>query len=133
MSKETLSLVTFEPGICKEREKEDGTKVPPRYKGTVTIRMPDFDERLDLFEELGSATAGSPQGDSVEERTERGAKLIRESARRAARFVVAVDLERLEDGFKITTWDQVRAETATHGLVSEVGARVIGRYELGKT
>lgn len=139
MSNEELGLVTFSPTICADKVIEKPTEnggvaidtVPAKYKGTVTIKMPDYDARMDLLDEIGSVLGDKP-GASEDELAAQGRKLIREAAKRAGRFVRAVDLTRIEDGYKFTSWDQVRADYATHSVVSEVGQRLVGRYELGK-
>lgn len=45
---ETAPQITFTPSLCKPDKDKEGKETAARYSGTITLRAPTFDERLDL-------------------------------------------------------------------------------------
>jgi hypothetical protein len=114
--------ITFTPAICQGEGAE--------YEGTVTIRMPNYDERLGLYDAVGY-----DDGDDGEmtdaDRRKKNLALMRSIARQSVNFVVAVDVTRKEDGFKFTSWDDCHADSDLNAVVAEVSHRLVGKHKLG--
>jgi hypothetical protein len=141
----------LEPTICKESEKveKDGTvtKVPPAYKGTISLIAPTFDERLDLQDVYNAAEDQEEEAAEEEvdaeklsakekaayerKRQQRGMRRLRRLAKFAPKFVKSVELVRVEDGVAIKSWDQLSRETGAMTAVMEVCTRLVGPWKVG--
>jgi hypothetical protein len=125
---------TFTPHVC------NGKKA--LWKGTVTMRLPNYHERMELLDEAGFdlssiADEDAAPGDELaarrrkKETTKLGVSAMKAAAKRAGDFVVAVDLTRLEDGLKVDSWEDVLYDSDLHPIVMEVGMKLIDRNRLG--
>jgi hypothetical protein len=134
---------TFVPSACTDQQKPDGTTVPAAYQGTVTLSMPTYDERLDLYDgvdvdddekdpkEEGISDAEKKARLKAQQRS--GLRRMRTVARKAGGFVADVAIVRVEDGHRFTSWDEVNRDTElAPGVVPDVVTRLIGKFEVGK-
>lgn len=108
---------TFTPAVCKA--KDDGTA--PLYAGSVTLRMPNYDERMGLYEDAGVDSAADIKS----------LKLVRSLAKRLPDFLVAVDITRLEDGHKFGDWESLQYDSDMAGVISECCLALITRVRAG--
>jgi hypothetical protein len=122
--------VTFVPSVCKPQE--DGS--PQLYEGTVTMRMPTYDERLALYEEADIDVDDDDDNDDEKTKREKKKKrlrMMRAIARLAKDFVVAVELKRLSDGFVLSSWEHLSYESDASSVIQEVAGRLIGKFSVG--
>ena len=121
--------VTFTPSVCepqvvKEDGKPDWTK-EPEYEGTITVRMPSYDERLELYDAGGLGTEAAESRD-----TKQAIALMRHVVRSAAPFVVAINVKRKADGY-VFSWDDMLHDSDMGKAVTEVANRLIGKHAVG--
>lgn len=126
--------VRVEPAVTKE-----GDGVPAAYSGFVMMRIPDYFERMELLEEVSEAFAGEepPPEDETEAQAKRREirrlnRRIRYLARKMEPFVEEVELTRLADGFKFTSYDEVKHDTELASVVTELATWVVGKHQVGK-
>lgn len=117
--------VTFEPEALKPKDGQ-----PPAYKGTVTLRMLSYDERLDLYEAYGAETGEA--GDDTGEDKKKGMRFMRWVAKRAKDRVAHLSITRLEDGFEFKTFDELNYDSDMASVITEISTRLIGKFQVGK-
>lgn len=110
-------MYSFKPAVC------DGQK----YDGTVSIRSLSFDERLDIYEELGLDEM--PADDSQQKKA--GLRVIKAIGKKSKDFVKAVDITRLSDGYKYQSWDEIYYDADMTALVVEVCTKILGKLQAG--
>jgi len=119
--------VTFTPTVCEPRTvKEEGKPdyvVDSEYEGTVTLRMPSYDERLEL---LGDSAAAA---DASDQKAKRALDNMRRLAKRAPEFLVALNVKRKADGF-LFTWDDLQYDSDMQALINEIANRLLGKYSV---
>jgi hypothetical protein len=119
---------TFEPRICAAETGE-----APTYKGTVTIRRPNYDERLSLLEE---GEVDVEPGDTKETLTEKlkpkKYKMTRTVLKRLPEFFVSADVTRLSDGRKFVVLDDFQYDTDLQSVLNEIVGKLVGRYIAGE-
>jgi hypothetical protein len=133
---------TFTPSICKP-----SGETPAAYSGSITIRIPDYVERLELTERAGvdmaemlekainkskgaddpetADTSGKSKGRQAYEQLKFMARIVPE-------FVLAVDITRVEDGFKFESWDDLAHDSDASICIMEIGPKILGKYNVGK-
>jgi len=121
---------TFTPEICQDKpevpaqgDRPAQPAEPARYTGTVTVRMPTYDERLSISEETGIG------GDAESQLT--NVQVMRVMAKHARARTVKVDVTRKADGFKFESWEQLEYDSDMVSLINEIGAQIVGRYSVG--
>lgn len=118
--------VTFEPEALRPRDGQ-----APAYKGTVTLRMLSYDERLGLYEAYAEET-----GEDVESGGEdkgKGMRFMRFVAKKAKDRISHLSVTRLEDGFEFKTYDELAYDSDMVGVITEISTRLIGKFQVGKT
>lgn len=115
---------TFTPDVCKPTITDGGNgEVPGEYTGTVTIRMPTYDEKMAFYE-----AAGEQIGDGDAKKA--AVPLLRTVARNVAKHIVAVNITRVSDGHKFT-FDELDYDSDMHGVITEIATKLIGRFQVG--
>ncbi len=114
--------VTFEPSVCKpQKVDETGKEIAAEYAGTVTIRMPTYDERLGFYE-------GVDMGDSTEKT---GIAFMRAIARQVPRFIEEVAIKRLDDGFEFKSFDDLNIDSDMVPVITEIATKLVGKHRAG--
>lgn len=133
---------TITPSACLPTKDEKGVETPALYEGTVTMRVPTYDDRLEFSEMALSLPEAeeeieTPEGVEVKLTPAQKARRLahlKMLAKMAPSFFVRADLKRKADGFKIETWDQIQLESElAKRLVPELGAGLMESHALGKT
>lgn len=138
--------LTFEPTICKPDEKGN----PPLYSGTVTLRMPTYDERMELYDAYGLEESGetdapaapppdpqnselirAPKPASTGKSARSGIHFMRYAARQIPAHLESVEIKRLSDGFVLSTWDQINHDSDMVALITEVSSKLVGKFSVG--
>jgi hypothetical protein len=122
----------FVPNICKPTKKKDAegneTEVAPAYSGSVTIMIPNYDERLDI---MISIEESGGKADATATRVEKY-KYYQAVARHLPKFVKTIDIVRLEDELKFDSLDSLQADTEMGGLITELAGVLVQAYSAGK-
>lgn len=119
---------TFTPALCKPTPGKDGAPdVGAAYSGTLTIRRPTFEERLDLMD---GASAFKVDGD--EDKARSGIAYLRKMQPNVGKFFVAADIKRVDDGVAITDWASLCDDgVAAMGVVQEIAIKLLGDFRVG--
>lgn len=108
---------TFTPDICKPLDND-----AEEYTGTVTIRMPTYDEKMGFYEAAGEQLSGDAKKAAV--------PLLRIVAKSAESHVVSVDVVRVSDGHKFT-FEEMKYDSDMHSVITEIATKLIGRFQVG--
>lgn len=110
-------MVTWTPEVCTKGE----------YEGTVTLRMPTYDERLELYEDVPDLEKDADE----KAKHRRNVQLMRAIARKAGQFVEQVAIKRVADSFVFAAYDDVQMDTDLGEVVTEIVTRLAGKYAVG--
>lgn len=146
-----LYQVEFVPSLCKDKVDEKGAIVKPKaYDGKVVLRVPSFNERQELLndsnqlddmiaEGINKALDGEKVDDAAVEamaakkRVREFQSLLKSVTNKLPRFVVSIDIKRLEDGFVFANFDDVSHDSDMDGLIVEMATKLMGKFNVGKT
>lgn len=120
---------TYTPAICKAAKTENGVEIPAPYRGTVTLRMPSFDERLSFYDDAGVAM--DADGLAVDENKRRNKSLIRHVSRKIDKFFVRSAIVRTSDGFELDTLDKLQHDTDMMYVLMEIALKLVGKFNVG--
>jgi hypothetical protein len=108
---------TIVPAICQQKG-----DTPPTHCGSVVLRLPNYDERMGLYEALGVEDAADLKTVSI---TRRLAKQLPE-------FLVSVDIKRMDDGEEFKSWDALQYDSDMASVISECCLALISKVRAGK-
>lgn len=114
--------ITFTPAICKPAGDE-----PAAYEGSVTIRRPDYIERMAL-KEIDSDSGG----DEDEPKKADKWQLLKSMAKKAPAFIVELKLKRLDDGYEFKTFDELLEDGEAGSVAIEICSQLVKKYQAGK-
>lgn len=120
---------TFVPAICKSTTTDNGIEVPGDYSGTVTLRMPTFDERIAFYDD--AEVSMDTEGLAPDALRERNKKLIRHVSRQIKHHFVRSEIVRAADGFKITQLEQLQHDTDMMTVMMEISHKLVGKFSVG--
>lgn len=121
--------VTFTPEICKPKGDE-----PAAYEGSVTVRMPDYLERLDL-QSAGTPDDEDEGDDEAPKKPKRKSTIVklRAVAEHCEAFVVAVAIKRLDDGYEFKSFKELLQDSEAGAVAMEICTKLVaGKYQVGK-
>ncbi len=113
----------FTPAICKDRkETKDSVEreVKAFLKGTVTIRLPTFDEKMDMSDQ------GVADGDSSGNETQKNIRRMRSLVKLSEPHYRAVNVDRADGSKAYRSLDDLKEDPATHPILQEVVERLVG-------
>lgn len=110
--------MTFTPTLC------DGQK----YAGTVTVQALGFDERLEIYDELGMS---DEVPDDPKSQQRHYIQILKKVGKRSHSFVKCCDISRVADGYKYQSWDEVYRDSDLTSLVVEVCTKILGKITAG--
>lgn len=133
---EVLSEV-FVPDICKPKG-----DVPAAYEGTVKIRVPDYDERVqfmlipEVLDAVDAAKDGSNPADVSDAlmnsmKSKQNLAIMANVKKQLSQWVLEINIKRLDDGFVFTTLNQVRYDSDVGSVMQEIALRLLGKYRWG--
>lgn len=119
--------VTFTPEICKD--KQDGDELErAAYEGSVTLRVPTYCERLEIYDGLDV-----DEGETPAEKRRAAMKRMRSVAKIAPDFVERIAITRKADGFEFDSWQDLECDTTlAPSVIPEIVAKLIDKFEVGK-
>lgn len=125
--------IQFVPSVCKvTTNKKTHEVVQPTFSGTVTLRKLTCDEKYALLESCGfevdeadgETTVKTPKGKSP-------FSTLRTLISMSKGHYEAVDLTRLADGQKFTSFDDMDTEDDCHPIMTEVANRMVAGFQVG--
>jgi len=118
--------VSFVPDICKGKGAE--------YDGSITMRMPTYDERMGIYEEAGIGQDLEEQEEKEgvkKEIKKKGLQLMRLAARKVPDFLVDVKITRKSDGFVFDSWDKLQYDSDMGEVIQQCATRLISKFKVG--
>lgn len=108
-----ISKIT--PQICKDGQ----------YEGHVVMRMPDYDQRLEITEEC----ADDDESEGEQKQTLKSKlRFIRKVAAKLPQYIESVEIKRLSDGFVFSSFDQMKYDTDMGQVISELAGVLVGKH-----
>lgn len=132
--------MTFTPTACAAKTEKDEktgveTTVAAEYSGTVCLRVPNYEERLDLSDVL--QTDDGDDGDGSKEAVAARVKrmghtaLLKAAFRKLPLYVVSIDIMRVSDGHRFGSLDDMQYESPLAGAITEMTMRLLGKHNVG--
>jgi hypothetical protein len=117
-----MKTIEFEPSLCKEITNEAGEKTLPKFKGKIVLRRPTFDDRSQFAEEI-DFEALDPEGGSVDKK--KSISVMRKLVKMSESFYQSVDIERLSDGQKFSSFDDLSVEVGCTEILMEAATFLV--------
>lgn len=122
----------FTPAACREQTVtgEDGTvKVtPPMFSGTITLKVPTYDERYEYIEECGIDVGDD--GDVSKKKS--NLSIMRSMVKFSQKFYVSVDIKKIEIGHEYKSFEDLSLDPDCDGILMEVAREVRGGFRPSK-
>lgn len=128
-----MKTIIFIPSQCKKKEiEENGVKkeVEPEFSGEIILRMPNFDERFALFEEVGM----DPNQSKDELSPLKHVGTIRKLVAKSKEFYQegSVKIKRLADGLELKSFDDLSYEPDCALILIEAASALISGASVSK-
>jgi len=123
-------MINFKPKACFDSKDEDGKAIPAKFKGTVEIDPPDFEERYEYIDDSGFDLTQSEEPSKEETRAQ--IRAVRKLVGMATKHVTRVSLKHLETGRKYETLDELMKDPNCDGILMEIGVKMGTGFTLGK-
>lgn len=107
--------IQFVPAVCKGET--------PTFSGSVTLKKMTFDEKYKVLENCG-VEVEEGEGGKTNVKTPAGSqmfKTIRAMVAASKPAYVSVDLTRMADGAKFTSFDDLDTDGECDGVLAEIG------------
>jgi hypothetical protein len=92
------------------------------FEGHVIIKKPNYDERCEMWEQVGDLT----HENNIEQM-----KKMRVAVGLSKAFYVEVDLKHKETGEEFKSFDDMHAESELHEVLTDVALKLLHRFKLG--
>lgn len=129
--------LTYVPEVCKPSVNEAGESVPSEYEGTITLRMPTYDERLAFLDEIEATELDFKEPETEEEKAAKRAHdqrkrvtRLRQAAKKAEAHFVESSITRKSDGFVFDTWEKLNYDSDMVSVIREAGYKIIGKFKV---
>jgi hypothetical protein len=99
------------------------------FTGSVTLRMPSFDERYEVLDSMGLKVSGDGEV-SMSDATSFSS--IRNLVKASIKFYVSVELDH-NDGRKFRSTDDLLMEPDCDAVLIEVASGITKGFKMGKT
>lgn len=124
--------IKFVPTLCTDHEvEENGQKslVKATFMGHLVLKGNTYDERMELLESMG--LTANAQGEVS------GAQIpivsqLRKLVKKSQEHYVSVDLERISDGKKFTSFEEMSTDGECDPIITEVGYALRSGFKPGK-
>lgn len=124
-----MKTIEFEPSLCKESTNEAGEILPPKFKGKIVLRRPMFDDRSKFAEEI-DFEALSPESGPADKK--KSISMMRKLVKMSEEFYQSVDLERLNDGQKFASFEDLSVEVDCTELLMEAATFLVSGQNVSK-
>lgn len=130
--------LTYVPEECKPQVDEETGEKRQEYEGTITLRMPTYDERLAFLDDIGATAIDFKEPVTEEEKAEKKMHderkrimRLRQAGRLAKMHFVSCDIKRKSDGFVFDTWEKLEYDSDMVSVIREAGYKVLGKFKVG--
>ncbi len=107
--------IVYTPAVCKKVEDQE-----PTFTGTLKLKVPNFDERYQFIED-----AGLDVGDDGGLQKKGGNfAIIRNLVKASEKFYISVDLARISDGKKFTSFQEMTMDSDCDEVLIEIAKEI---------
>lgn len=119
---------TFEAVESKETGKTETEEVEKEspFEGTIDIKIPKYSERLQYSKECNISVNDGEI--SHANHFDAATKLLEI----AKKHIGQIKLKRIDDGFEFTSADQMEYDREASEVLSQIGAKILEGFKLGK-
>lgn len=122
--------IVFTPGICEKTKDKDGER-DGAYKGTITLRVPSYDEKME-FPELSEIIALAKGQEDSKEARKIQLSFVRQIVRdHLPKFFVKSSVVRVADNFAFDTLQKMQYEHDFSSVFIELATELSKPYHLG--
>jgi hypothetical protein len=114
-----MKTINFVPACCKG---EGAT-----HEGSVTLRLPTFDEKFDYIEQLQAVKDG---GDIEAEQMQK-LRSIRSMVKMSKAHYVEVSLKNKATGEEVKSFDEMQYCDDLHAVLMEVAGHLVNGFKVG--
>jgi len=129
----------FIPSVCKETVKEDGEKLPAKFKGCIVLKVPNYFERQKFQAILMESITADGETDvntikedlkktGIVSLMQRMEKMVRESEP----FYQSVELENVETGVFHKSFEDLTYDKDAEVILQEVSNELASGFALSK-
>lgn len=115
-----MKSICYTPNICKKPES--------KWSGTVTLRLPNFDEKFDFIEK---ETYGVSESGDIESSVHKNIRGIRNTVQFSEKMYVNIDLRNLVTGEMVTTFQGMKEEPDLHDTLIEIAGQILNGFKVG--
>jgi hypothetical protein len=117
----------FEPSACRAKEVNGVTELA-MFSGTVTLKVPNFDERYQFIEDCGVNVADSG---GVEKKSS-NFSILRSMVKNSEKFYISVELKKLSTGAEYNSFESLTYDPDCDSILMEVASEIRGGFRPSK-
>lgn len=117
-----MKSICYTPNICK--------KEGSQWSGTITLRLPTFDEKFGYIESESFEDDGTGDVQASTKAIQR-IKTARKLVAFSEKFYLNVDLKNLQTGEVINSFDAMKQEEEMFATLFEVSEKIISGFKVG--
>lgn len=110
-----MKTFNYVPDVCKGDD--------AKWQGSVTLRMPTFDEKCEIVESLDFKDNDSSVKSNI--------AITRQLVKISEKFYVAVDLSSKDGSASAKSYQDMQEEFQLHGVLVAIGSLVFEKINLG--
>jgi hypothetical protein len=114
-----MKTIEFVPELAKGES--------PQFKGKITLKLPTFDERFGFFEHCGFDL--NDKGE-VDMKSTKPIPMLRKMVEYSQKFYQNVELERVSDGSKYSSFEDLSYDNDTSPILVEVAGLVMNGFKI---
>lgn len=118
-----MKTVKYVPSVCKGEN--------PSFEGSVTLRMPTFDERMDYLESLTEGDFEIDESGKMNRVKSQNMKSIRQMVKNSQKHYQAVEIKNKSTGEEYKSFEDLTSDGETHLILIEVASFIIQGAKMG--
>jgi hypothetical protein len=115
-----MKTINFVPSACVEQTNEAGEKIPANFSGSITLRKPTFDERMQLAEESGLDIDDEGKATVTKNRF----AILRKMVAFSKQFYETTDLKRVDGSEEYKSFDDLSQDAECADILIEAANRI---------
>lgn len=116
-----MKTVNIVPSICKGKA--------AKWEGSVTLRLPTFDERYEYIESLN--IKATDEGEIETMTTAKQIASVREMVKVSKKHYVTIDLKHKESGEEIKSFEEMQYVEDLHAVMIELATMLLRGFKVG--
>lgn len=126
-----MAEVKFIPKVCTDQtDEKTGEVIKARFTGHVILRKPTFDEKYGYLQESGLTLGEDGKPQEISGSMER-ISFIRKVVALSKKHYLSVCLERISDGAKIESLDDLETAGDCDDILIEIGTKILSGFAVG--